>query len=86
MYTYKVVNNGYEIYNNGRLFIRQVNCPIHGNESLGEVTSVNFAKLVIEKLNRGVSPLITEEEELELVSSDVTDARIIELANIWASK
>jgi len=80
MYTYKLINNGYEIYKNNRIFIKQIKSPNFGDDRiLNEQTSTQMAKLLILKLNNMKFSTITIEEEEELSSSFVSDERLNEI-------
>lgn len=58
---------GYEIYSGGRLLIRQANIPgMSGNKGFKrKVDAEKVAKLVLEKLDKGMMPPTVEKAEME---------------------
>jgi hypothetical protein len=57
---------GYDIYNNNKMFVHQPSVPgapgLNGFKSKAKATKV--AKLVIDKINKGISPPTVTQEEL----------------------
>jgi hypothetical protein len=58
---------GYEIYSGGKLLIRQTNIPgIGGNKGFKRKSDAEkVAKLVLEKLDKGIMPPTVEKAEME---------------------
>lgn len=47
------------------------------------ITAEQISKLLVEKLDRRLMPIVTQSEEDELSSTQVTDDRIKELVDIY---
>jgi hypothetical protein len=58
---------GYEIYSGGKLLIRQANIPgMSGNKGFRrKVDAEKVARLVLEKLDKGIMPPTVEKTEME---------------------
>ena len=58
---------GYEIYSNNKLLIRQVNIPGYpGNKGFKrKADAQKVAKLVIQKLSKGIMPPTVEKKEMD---------------------
>lgn len=86
MFTYKLIDGGYEIYKNGVLFITQ---PFYPNNK-GKINNNQcevFAKLVIKKLERGLSPFVELEEEDSLKSNpNKTEKQLKDMIDKWELK
>jgi len=57
---------GYDIYLNFQKFIHQPHSPNNVNKKMSREEAEKMAKLVVLKLNRHMSPIITREEEYEI--------------------
>lgn len=82
IYSYILKDNCYEILKNGKCYIRQIGLPISGS-SMDSIAVEQLSKLLIEKLNRRLMPIVTQDEENELSTNQVTDERIKELVDIF---
>lgn len=83
MYTYKLINSGYEIYHNNKLILKQNKYP--NQIELGEMdsrTTEQMAKLVILKLQNRLSPFITLEEENRLRTEELSDTDLANMVNL----
>ena len=86
MYTYQLIEGGYEIFVNSSKVIHQPHSPTRGvNVKLTEQEAEGIAKLICAKLEHGVDPIILAEEEQEIING-ATDERINELAISYAEQ
>ena len=71
MYTYNLIDGGYEIFRNNKLLLKQNKYP--NRMELGGMdkrTSEQMAKLVISKLENKMSPFVTPEEEKSIINNN----------------
>lgn len=61
---------GYEIIRNNRLFVKQLISP-HNEVQMSESVAHAIVELLMEKLNNGVLPMITTEEENLILSESL---------------
>lgn len=88
MYTYRLIENGYEILAGGVApIIRQPHSPNLGmNYHHTDEINERLAKLVCAKLNIGTSPLITLQEELDLMQNARSDEEIQQMAEAFKAQ
>ena len=84
MITYQLISGGYEILRAGVAIIHQPHSPNRGQDVfLSETAAEQIAKLCVTKLDKGTSPVVLPEEEMELLNP-VSEQRIEELATNFA--
>ncbi|NFQ84189.1 DUF4907 domain-containing protein [Clostridium sporogenes] len=68
MYSYKLIDGGYEILKNDLIIIKQDFSPNRGtNVKLNKVESENIAKFTVKKLELGKDPCLSLDNELILI-------------------
>src|SRR5690554_8121857 len=71
MYTYQLIEGGYEIFVNSSKMIHQPHSPTRGvSVKLTEQEAEGIAKLICAKLEQGVDPTVLAEEEQEIRSEE----------------
>ena len=86
MYTYQLIEGGYEIFVNSSKVIHQPHSPTRGvNVKLTDQEAEGIAKLICAKLEQGVDTTVLAEEEQEIING-ATDERINELAVSYAEQ
>lgn len=88
MYTYQLTDKGYRILVGGVApIIDQPHSPNLGlNYIHPREVNERLAKLVVAKLSIGTSPLITLEEEIDLMQHDRTDEEIQQMAEVFKAQ
>jgi len=71
MYTFNLIDGGYEIYFNNKLMLKQNKYPNRMElDGMDKRTSEQMAKLVISKLENKMSPFVTPEEEKSIINNN----------------
>lgn len=88
LYTYELTDKGYKILMGGVApIIDQPHSPNLGlNYIHPREVNERLAKLVVAKLSIGASPLVTLEEEVDLMQNDRTDEEIQQMAEAFKAK
>lgn len=80
MYTYNLIDGGYEICHNNKLMLKQNKYP--NRIDLGGMdanTAEKMAKLIISKLKNKMSPYISLEDEIKLSTEELSDIDLVRM-------